>query len=81
MRKQWLFFFHIESTKNTTACLLESVHQTVLNLAPFGGRSLNFGHEKVMAFPLAGKQMDGDKRKKKVTVPPLSKSQMANVFK
>lgn len=67
MRRGASFFSaldHTKSTKDTTACLLQSVHQTDLDLAPFGGRSLNFSHEKVTAFPLVGKQMDGDRRKK-----------------
>lgn len=49
-----IFFFsalhHIKSTKATKGSLVKSVQQTVLELAPFGGRSLNLGHEKTVAF-------------------------------
>lgn len=41
---------HIKSTKATKESLVKSVQQTVLEMGPFGGRSLNFGHEKTMAF-------------------------------
>lgn len=41
---------HIKSTKATEESLVKSVQQTVLELAPFGGKSLNLGHEKTMAF-------------------------------
>lgn len=49
---------HIKSTKATTACLVKSVQQTVLELAPFGGRSLNLGNEKTVAFS-SGQEKNG----------------------
>lgn len=48
-----LFFsalHHIKSTKATKESLVKSVQQTMLELALFGGRSLNLGHEKTVAF-------------------------------
>lgn len=54
LRKEISLFFsvlhHIKSIKATKESQVKSVQQTVLELAPFGGRSLNLGHEKTMAF-------------------------------
>lgn len=57
-----LFFFsaldYIKSTKATTACLVKSVQQTIPELAPFGGRSLNLGNEKMVALS-SGQEKNG----------------------
>lgn len=52
---------HVKSTKATTACLVKSVQRTVLELAPFGGKSLNLGNEKMVAFP-SGQEKNGRKK-------------------